>query len=70
MKVICIKNDDLWLNHELTMGKEYEYSSEFEFTGTKYILVRTDDGKMRSCPMEIFITLEEYRDKKLEELGI
>jgi hypothetical protein len=25
---------------------------------------------MRSCPMEIFITLEEYRDKKLEELGI
>ncbi len=72
-KVICIKNTDKicqilhYLDDNLTIGKEYdaEYITEYQ----KYLILN-DKNSYIYYPIEWFITVEEYRDKRLKELGI
>jgi hypothetical protein len=84
MKVICVcdrveYNYALtgligYRNLKLTIGKEYDCLNETEFqyaiAGTIYYYIKDDYGDLCLCPVNNFLTVEEYRDKKLEELGI
>lgn len=75
MKIICtsIKGVD-----NITIGKEYSkkeiieiwYLSESPPTKSISYYIINDVGCAIYCSKELFITLDEYRDKKLEELGI
>lgn len=74
MMVICIKNSYLdWgggiCKHDITIGKEYDaYIAAYE--SNSYYVVINDDGIKNAYPLTYFITLEEYRNKKLGEIGI
>ncbi len=79
MIVVCINNYDGKLKHSLTVGKIYkvEYITDFgihldSYGLPEYIqyLIIDDDDVMRYYPKDCFITQEEHRDKKLENLGI
>lgn len=66
MKVICVYNDNG--RHFIKIGKEYDAediaSPDFYFfkiKGSRY---------MATYPKSCFITIEEYRNRKLEEIGI
>ncbi|MDD4157434.1 MAG: hypothetical protein PHY08_12785 [Candidatus Cloacimonetes bacterium] len=72
MKVVCIINEGC--EYYLTIGKEYEclqiipYGCSYKYSYRCYII---DDNNNRGNYFTYrFITLDEYRDKKLEELGI
>ena len=75
-KVICINkkgsSDTDYI--PLTIGKEYDAYLLFSFktdAGTHtYYRIIDDTGDTYSYSPDFFITLEEYRDKKLEEIGI
>jgi hypothetical protein len=69
MKLICINNkigkhDDI--NFNLTIGKEYECTNETEF----YYVVKINNNCEGLFEKYYFITMEEYRNQKLRELGI
>jgi len=73
MKVVCIDNKgyhpELDNHFCLTIGKEYDayigiYECDF------YYEVKNDEGTKNTYPLTYFMTLEEYRNQKLEELGI
>ncbi len=63
MKVVCIR---IPYTYALTVGKQYDVSY-FNF---EYYNVISDNGDSVLVPISYFITQEEIRDKKLEELGI
>lgn len=66
MKVICINNDDGLVN--LTIGKEYDAVNTDKFANS--YLIKNDYGFIWIYLKSWFITLEEHRNKKLEELDI
>lgn len=66
MKVICINNDDGLVN--LTIGKEYDAENVSKYANS--YLVKNDYGFVWIYLKKWFITLEEHRNKKLEELDI
>ncbi len=66
MKVICINTG----NHRyLTMGKMYECEFDYEQI-SKCVLIIDDGGVCDFYSKSYFITIEEYRNKKLEKIGI
>jgi len=68
MKLMCIKNNREFGYHNLTIGKKYHvYTLSMN---TKICTVINDIGRMYSYSTDFFITLEEYRDKRLKEIGI
>ena len=64
MKVICINN--VGYEPRLTVGKEYEIIKTFQ----NFIYILNDDERKMFYKASLFVTVEEYRDKKLNELGI
>lgn len=69
MKVVCIDNNTY--KHPLKdgyiiIGKEYECINEKD----GYYLIRFNDFFNWWITKELFMTIEEYRNKKLEEIGI
>jgi hypothetical protein len=69
MIVICINSETLEIlsSFRLTLGKIYEC----QFTSTFYSYpIIADDGKLWYCPKHFFLTLEEYRNKRLKKLDI
>ena len=69
MKVICIGNKnkkDAFIRFKLAIGKEYECIGEDE---SSYLILFKDRFKIWFSK-EIFINISEYRNKRLEELGI
>ena len=68
MKLICIsnsnRNDRLRLN--LTVGKVYD--GEIDDWGS--YIVRNDAGEINPYSKRTFITLDEWREEKLKEIGI
>lgn len=72
-KIICIKNNTEggFVCHHLTIGKEYEcFDTYFNNDVFYFCAVRDDNNESMLFPKNYFLTLEEYRDKKLKELGI
>jgi hypothetical protein len=68
-KVICIEdyNNGGWLpkNYSLTKGQIYEVSTRVVHTTI------TIEGKGNvNYPIELFITLEQWREQQLNQLGI
>lgn len=75
MKVICVETQlksvrcDNSYYPNLTIGKEYEcLNSNVDYAN--YYMVRNDNNTNIMCPKHFFITKEEYRNKRLEEIGI
>lgn len=69
MKLICINNSSLEIGTTapITPGKIYE--SIESFSSKDYFI--TNDAGFKSWEIkENFITLEEFREQKLKELGI
>lgn len=57
----------------LTRGKWYETESLFQndtIPPIKYVIVKNNYGQHRRYKAEYFMTLEQVRDNKLNELGI
>ncbi len=74
MKMICVNNEDEDEDINLTIGKEYECLDSYYYGNYSFEIIIcklvNDIGKWIVCPKNYFITLEEYRNQKLEELGI
>ena len=78
MKLILIKKiNKIGWDKVLTLNHCYEgdltptiYNPQTLQPAPPYYVVKCNDDKFRKVDGEYFITLEEFRDKKLNELGI
>ena len=61
-KIVCVINH---LPHYLTYEKQYDAIRSFN-----YYHVVNDVGQTRKYKEEYFMTIDEYREKVLTELGI
>jgi hypothetical protein len=71
MKVICIDNKIIGYDYKkiflpLTVGKAYEYAYEYDYS----YIIKDDNGYINSFQKWFFMTLDEYRNQKLKEIGI
>jgi hypothetical protein len=70
MKVICKStkdhSDDLFWQGSLTVGKEYEV---LQIIDLEYVIMN-DYGFEHLYPVKCFVTRQELREEKLNELGI
>lgn len=69
MKIVCISKDHKYLT--LTYGKIY--NADQIFTKDKLMgkhLIEDDFGAFGWYNKDLFISLEEFRDNKLKELGL
>lgn len=68
MRLICVNNiDDGHLTY-LTIGKEYKCLQIVNYEN-KYTIIN-DNHNVFWYSKSLFATIEEYRNKRLEELGI
>ncbi|MDD4157431.1 MAG: hypothetical protein PHY08_12770 [Candidatus Cloacimonetes bacterium] len=68
MRLICVNNiDDGHLTY-LTIGKEYKCLQIVNYEN-RYTIIN-DNHEVFWYSRKLFISLEEYRDKKLEDIGI
>lgn len=75
MKVVCIKNSYLdWdggiCKYDITIGKKYDVIKSHYFQDKYYYSIINDSGNSYPYLVKLFITLNEYRNKRLEEIGI
>ena len=71
MKVMCICNKELsakfgYITWNLTIGRIYEAQKEID----SYQILDETIGHEFSYPKDLFITIDEMRNQKLEEIGI
>jgi hypothetical protein len=74
MIVVCINNEPTGkrkyhhydFSDELTINKQYEV---FHFVDNSYCILN-DLGRMEFYPFYRFVTLEEFRERQLNKLGI
>lgn len=76
MKVICVKNmREYYYSHfgnkriTLIIGKEYNVAKISNLNNDIYYYIYINNN-FRLFNNKYFLTIEEYRDNKLEELGI
>lgn len=69
MKVVCVKNKYSCWSYDLTIGKSYN-SLWISIDEEEYYRVIDNSNKSILCESCCFLTLEEYRDKRLKEIGI
>lgn len=68
MKVVCI---DAYAFTGLTYGKVYDVTFSYENVyNERFITIINNNNIKKSYLKGSFITLEEFRDKKLKELGL
>lgn len=71
MKVICKStkdySDDLFWQGSLTIGKEYNTPAALD---TTEYMIMNDYGFEHLYPVKCFVTKQELREDKLNELGI
>ena len=68
MRVVCIKNE---YEYNLTIGKEYDAEVVISsITGREFFCIKNDIAIKNCYSKDIFITIEERRNRKLEEIGI
>jgi hypothetical protein len=73
MKAICIENQIEHCRFNLSIGKEYEVSmnpTKKDFYFIEYKETLYSKAISLGYPKDLFITQEEIRNQKLEELGI
>jgi hypothetical protein len=70
-KCICIKDQNVHgYRFPITEGRMYDVTKTYSDQNGKYIDIIDDRGRKSGYPAIWFISIEMYRDKKLEELGI
>lgn len=62
-------NDDKYVYSNLTIGNEYECAEINTIRGS-YYLITNDRNQVCRYYKNYFLTIEEYRNKKLGEIGI
>ena len=67
MKVVCIKSDR---NNKVTVDKVYNVIYVNEVLSVNNYYIEDDLGYKSLYDKRMFITLEEFREKRLSELGI
>lgn len=68
MKVVCI---DAYTFTGLTYGKVYDVTFNYENVyNDRFITIIDNNNIKKSYLKGSFITLEEFREKKLKELGL
>jgi len=68
MKVVCVRNfKSQGLQYELTFGKIYN-AIESKFLLDDWTLVVNDKGNTELYSKEVFITLEEWRNNKINKI--
>lgn len=67
MKVVCIKSDR---NNKVTVGKTYDTMNINVILSKLNYYIEDDLGDRALFDTRMFITLEEFREKRLSELGI
>lgn len=71
MKVVCIKHfKSQGLQYELTYGKVYHTVDNPSWAAENTYYLMNDRGFISAYNSSSFITLEEWRDKKLKSIGI
>ena len=74
MKVICKStkdySDDLFWQGSLTIGKEYDILDTKLYISPSEYMIMNDYGFEHLYPVKCFITKQELREEKLNELGI
>lgn len=68
MKVLCV--DNKYLSQSITVGKWYEVELTGETSDEYTYLITNDNGQKNRIDKDKFLTIEQYRDKILTELGI
>lgn len=63
-KVICINDNNKQGTYSVTIGQIYEVSD------TSYSRIRVKEKGNSYYPTELFITLEQWREKQLNLIGI
>ena len=51
-------------------GKAYEVEKQEHFGNGDWLIVKCDDGVQRLFTKDVFESISEWRDKRLNELGI
>lgn len=70
-KVVCIKKYlSQGLQHELTYGKTYIVDKTRSIMGLDIYYIINDRGYKEYYPHSDFVSLEEWRSLKINELGI
>jgi len=68
MKVVCIKSRHKnGLKNGLMKGKAYEVEKQ-EHSDGNWLIVKCDDGIQRLFTKDVFESISEWRDKRLNEL--
>ena len=67
MKVVCIKSDR---NNKVTVGKTYDTMDINVILSKLNYYIEDDLGDRALFDTRMFITLEEFREKRLSDLGI
>jgi hypothetical protein len=71
MKVVCIKKfKSQGLQYELTYGKVYHCEPLPIWASQDNYIIKCDMGFVSAYNKDSFVTLEEWREIKLKELGI
>lgn len=72
MKVICIndRNSIGGKSTNYTEGKWYEVMNSKDFNNNYMFYIKSDNGTYPAVERSKFMTLEEYRNSKLKEIGI
>lgn len=67
MKVVCIKSDR---NNKVTVGRAYDTMDINVILSKLNYYIEDDLGNKALFDTRLFITLEEFREQKLNDLGI
>ena len=72
MMVVCINNEKVAGDGTLpiTVGKIYEGTIESYDNGSLFYLIEDELGYRRSYWGKRFLTIEEWREARLEDIGI
>lgn len=67
--IVKLKKDNSLKEYHISNDKEYSAEVERKWN-VKWYKIKCDDGYIREFSDNHFITIEEIRDKRLNDLGI
>ncbi len=72
MKAVCIKSiyKNGLKNDLIVKGKVYEVEKQEYIGNGNWLIVKCDDGIQRLFTKDVFVSISEWREKRLKELGI
>jgi hypothetical protein len=70
MKVVCVDNDmnNVTSNTELEVGKIYYFIDTYDYRGSTHYTIVLDNGLIVLLDTKKFLTIEEFRNKRIEEI--